>query len=257
MGPSYRNDIPQELSHYTKIAIVRNPYTRIPSLCTLPHRWENRTHDEIYEILFNSPEYSLTYYYRQHSNYEPPAGYIKFSIDHLIRFEHYEEDLKKLPFVDSDVEIPHIDGAADKPAITDDIAKNIAQSFQTDFALGNYSLELDKSLIAQYSRYKEAKANWEKHGKPLRTKPEIEAIYKICQDCPAFNKGALWSTCDECGCRLALEQSSMNKIAMATEKCPIGKWPAKIEVGDTPTPPKGIEAAKKKGKKKTCCGGDK
>ena len=75
-------------------------------------------------------------------------------------------------------------------------------------------------LSVQYGR---ALYRWIKAGRPVRDEKEIVAIYEICKQCHALDTET--SSCKYCGCRLNTNPNPIvNKIAMATEQCPIGKW---------------------------------
>lgn len=77
--------------------------------------------------------------------------------------------------------------------------------------------------VARAARYTSAVARWIAAGKPKRTQEEIDHLFTICQACEHFSQKA--SACRECGCRINRNQRAMgNKLAMATEHCPIKKW---------------------------------
>lgn len=67
-----------------------------------------------------------------------------------------------------------------------------------------------------------AYTKWLQAGEPLRPASDVERIFAICQACPLF-KG---DHCGLCGCAINREVSMFNKIAMATEHCPLSqpKW---------------------------------
>jgi len=73
-------------------------------------------------------------------------------------------------------------------------------------------------------RYTRALSRWIKAGRPVRSEEEITRIFEtFCEPCEA--RDAESSSCRYCGCRVNLTQSAMmNKIAMATEECPVDKW---------------------------------
>jgi len=76
--------------------------------------------------------------------------------------------------------------------------------------------------------YREAMARWRAAGKPRRWKAGIEAIFSICAACPEFDRIAPWrGRCKVCRCYLGRHKHKWwqaNKIALATEHCPLGKW---------------------------------
>lgn len=74
--------------------------------------------------------------------------------------------------------------------------------------------------------YTIAVAAWKAAGSPLRTQDEIDAALALCSKCPYF-RGSKKPFCTICGCQLnKLRNGLANKIAMATEHCPMSppKW---------------------------------
>lgn len=53
-----------------------------------------------------------------------------------------------------------------------------------------------------------------------RTEDEIAAVLEICKACEKFNGQG----CNVCGCNCSGQQVFMNKLAWASEHCPLGKW---------------------------------
>ena len=80
------------------------------------------------------------------------------------------------------------------------------------------------NVIQLAYRYTRALSRWIKAGRPLRSEKEIEAIFEMCcRLCEAYDTES--SSCRHCGCRVNLNRSApLNKIAMATENCPLEKW---------------------------------
>jgi len=72
--------------------------------------------------------------------------------------------------------------------------------------------------------YVSAVARWIAAGRPTRSQERInEILTTICEPCEKFKDGA----CDLCGCRINRSPAALkNKLAMATEACPLGKWQA-------------------------------
>jgi hypothetical protein len=76
--------------------------------------------------------------------------------------------------------------------------------------------------------YKEALIRWNKAGRPKRTQEEVEEIYTT--HCNPPGKPCEWydpeqSRCKGCGCKVTVGSVAVfNKIKMATEQCPKGKW---------------------------------
>jgi len=74
------------------------------------------------------------------------------------------------------------------------------------------------------SCHSRALTRWIKAGRPVRSQEQIQEIYGICQQCRALD--ATTNFCKYCGCRVANHPNLMlNRIAIATERCPVGKWP--------------------------------
>jgi hypothetical protein len=73
-------------------------------------------------------------------------------------------------------------------------------------------------------RYTRALTRWIKAGRPVRSEEEIERIFETCC-APCEGYDAKTSVCRYCGCRVSLSRTAtVNKIAMATEECPLEKW---------------------------------
>lgn len=58
-------------------------------------------------------------------------------------------------------------------------------------------------------------------GMKTRSQEEINRIFKICEKCEFFQN----NSCRICGCAISNNPNAFrNKVAMASEHCPIGKW---------------------------------
>ena len=81
-------------------------------------------------------------------------------------------------------------------------------------------------------RYTRAFSRWIKAGRPVREEAEIDRIFETCcKPCEAYD--ATNSTCSHCGCRVNLTKTApLNKIAMATEECPLDKWRTNHQQGE-------------------------
>lgn len=78
-------------------------------------------------------------------------------------------------------------------------------------------------LAAQAVGYAKALARWIAAGRPTRPPALVQQIYQVCTACDRFDPGG--DRCRLCGCRVNQHQGGWrNKIAMATESCPLGKW---------------------------------
>ena len=73
-------------------------------------------------------------------------------------------------------------------------------------------------------RYTRALSRWIKAGRPVREEEEIKRIFETyCKPCEEYEVKS--SSCRDCGCRVNFMKAAMlNKIAMATEECPLEKW---------------------------------
>ena len=81
-----------------------------------------------------------------------------------------------------------------------------------------------QSIFDLTYRYTRALYRWIKAGRPVRSEEEIERIFEtFCVPCEAYEVES--SSCQHCGCRVnRLQAAALNKIAMATEECPLEKW---------------------------------
>ncbi len=69
--------------------------------------------------------------------------------------------------------------------------------------------------------YAGALLRWHKAGYPTRTQGEVDRIHEEhCKPCENNIKGR----CKLCGCNVNRGMALLNKIKMATEKCPVKKW---------------------------------
>lgn len=109
------------------------------------------------------------------------------------------------------------------------------------------------SVINKIKRFLLAKLRWQNAGSPVRPPEEILRIYNdVCVPCEEFDN----DSCSECGCRIKPRGTQLNKLAWATEECPLGKWEATFDPNDVSSLPKGGKGKKKRrcsscGKKKT------
>lgn len=77
------------------------------------------------------------------------------------------------------------------------------------------------SLLQRAVRFAAATGKWAMAGCPLRTEEQITAILEShCQPCPEFTG----HECRLCGCKTNDKKRLMNKLALATEHCPLEKW---------------------------------
>jgi len=83
----------------------------------------------------------------------------------------------------------------------------------------------EPSFFARIAAYSAAIVKWIEAGRPTRSQEQIDAILaEHCNPpvpCEHFRDG----TCKQCGCAISRSPAALrNKLAMATESCPIAKW---------------------------------
>jgi pyridoxine 5-phosphate synthase len=88
---------------------------------------------------------------------------------------------------------------------------------------------IENLQITQWgSCHARALARWIKAGRPVRSQRQIQEIYEICKQCRALDSAT--NSCKYCGCRVTDHSNPMmNRIAVATERCPVGKWPLETD----------------------------
>ena len=75
-------------------------------------------------------------------------------------------------------------------------------------------------LIIRGLNFASAMLRWTSSGMPRRTQAEIDERLAICQGCPHF----VDDHCRVCGCPCIETNQLINKLALATEACPLEKW---------------------------------
>ena len=75
-------------------------------------------------------------------------------------------------------------------------------------------------LIIRGVNFASAMFRWTSSGMPRRTQAEIDERLAICQACPHL----VDNHCRVCGCPCVETNQLINKLALATEACPLGKW---------------------------------
>lgn len=79
------------------------------------------------------------------------------------------------------------------------------------------------SMAVKAVRYAHALARHISTGLKNRTDEEVAERLAICQTCDRFNAKA--ESCSVCGCRCHAGRNALtNKLRMASERCPLGKW---------------------------------
>jgi hypothetical protein len=87
-------------------------------------------------------------------------------------------------------------------------------------AVRQSSVSQEPPLLIRGWNFAAALARWTLAGLPRRTQVEIEARLAICQACEFLKN----NHCGKCGCACNEKNRLINKLALATERCPIGKW---------------------------------
>jgi len=82
----------------------------------------------------------------------------------------------------------------------------------------------EPTFVRRAMSYAEAVIEWTAAGRPERCKEEVERIFNdLCMPCKSFDEER--QRCRRCGCRVTGGGFAfINKIKMATQNCPIGKW---------------------------------
>lgn len=72
--------------------------------------------------------------------------------------------------------------------------------------------------------YLSAVKRWVAAGRPARPPEEVERLFRDhCSVCELYDKEN--HACKNCGCSVSADGAPLaNKISMATEKCPLGRW---------------------------------
>jgi uncharacterized protein (DUF885 family) len=76
------------------------------------------------------------------------------------------------------------------------------------------------TLMIRGINFATALIRWASSGMQRRSQQEIEERLAICQACPQF----IDNHCRVCGCPCIETNQLMNKLALASEACPLGKW---------------------------------
>ena len=90
----------------------------------------------------------------------------------------------------------------------------------------NNRRSLGESAISETGRvlrWGRAIARWIKAGRPVRNQEQIAELWAICSKCMRFDPHR--QACSICECNISMSDNAMlNKLAMATEGCPIELW---------------------------------
>lgn len=109
----------KEWSDYFVFATVRNPYTHELSM------WDYMKMRRVsWEDHMKHNCESLYVTLKQHEEYEPPPGCVKFKLNDYVRMEHMQEDFEKLPFANN-TKIGHLN----KYSLTKQFNKSPTKSY--------------------------------------------------------------------------------------------------------------------------------
>lgn len=84
-------------------------------------------------------------------------------------------------------------------------------------------------IVDRIRNYAVAVKRWQDHGRPVRSDEQVAGILDLCTKCEYYDGEICLH--HKCGCKVNDSKwAIVNKIRMATESCPIGKWKAIVEV---------------------------
>lgn len=75
---------------------------------------------------------------------------------------------------------------------------------------------------------------WQAAGSPVRSQSRVNELLAICEACPYLaGRGTDRKHCGKCGCPVngRVDEPTKNKLAMATERCPLDppRWEAEVK----------------------------
>ena len=101
-----------------------------------------------------------------------------------------------------------------------DLVRTALADCETKSYEGKLNNQILPPLLIRGLNFTSAMFRWASSGMPRRTQSEIDERLAICQGCPHF----VDSHCRVCGCACVETNQLINKLALATEECPLGKW---------------------------------
>ena len=123
----------------------------------------------------------------------------------------------------------HADPAYVAPPDLFGVSEKRSAQDAVDLQEGAEHLGLTPDLV---SRWAASVIRWNRAGRPKRTDKQVAACLRVCtgnddnEPCEHYRTTWLGGRCAKCGC--CVNESSIavrNKVRMATEDCPGGKWP--------------------------------
>ncbi|MEM3062036.1 MAG: hypothetical protein QW303_00630 [Nitrososphaerota archaeon] len=84
-----------------------------------------------------------------------------------------------------------------------------------------------RSVLLRLPRFINSLLNWIKQTLQLASLDTINKRFSICKKCEFFVENLGSDTghlCGNCLCRISTKRNILNKLAIPTEKCPVGRW---------------------------------
>lgn len=79
--------------------------------------------------------------------------------------------------------------------------------------------EYRPSMLTRAMNFTAAMSKWALAGMPVRNQDQVDELLVICKSCPEYRD----QMCTKCGCPSG-KKPVLDKLVLATEKCPLGKW---------------------------------
>ncbi len=74
------------------------------------------------------------------------------------------------------------------------------------------------------TNWAKAQLRWRQAGRPVRSPEHVQALRQLCESCQEYYRDGKCVHPD-CGCPVDSGGMLGDKLQMATESCPIGRWP--------------------------------
>ncbi len=97
--------------------------------------------------------------------------------------------------------------------------RKLLASGEATGVVAEYTIDMPPMIIRGIN-FAGAMFRWAASGLPRRSQAEIDERLAICQACPQL----VDNHCNLCGCACIETNQLMNKLALSTEQCPLGKW---------------------------------
>lgn len=73
-------------------------------------------------------------------------------------------------------------------------------------------------------KFAKALLRWCRSRRPLAPRVVIDIRYSYCRRCPLLRQSWWRRYCAGCGCTINQIRWPLNKLAVPTEECPVGRW---------------------------------